>query len=583
MARRRVAMIAVMAALVGLLALPDRHEVEAAPTTDLLVGDSVMAGMSSASRSVLGNHVFDARVCRRLVATSCTYNGSRPANALSVVRANAGRVNRAIVVAVGYNDGSIGSAVDAIVAEARRQGVRHVVWLTYRIAGSYAGTYRSHNATLWAKAAQHPELRIVDWASASAGRGDWVAGDGLHLTSRGASAMAGLIASALASLAPPPPTRCDLAAGGVRGQPQTSATTTGPATGIVMHASPQRLIDTRATRTGAVRAGHYLRVPVPANVAGQASAVVATITAVDPCRAGYVTAYECGASMPRTSTLNPNRGGATASMTIVPLSSAGAICIYTSLTVDLVVDLVGHLAPSGQRLRTIAPVRLVDTRPGFADQLAVPDGKRAAGSVIAVPIRSAPAVGAGDSAVSLNLTVTQPDGRGYVSVYPGPCSSRPNTSNLNHVASETIAVAAIARIGSDGTVCVYNRTRSHVVVDLTGVIGGTGSRLRTTQNVRLVDTRTGAGASTGDLRVPTSGAPAGHAGAVVNTVALGLQRGYVTVRPCGASGAPATSTVNHQRRPIANMAVVDTSGSAFCVYRRSPAHLVVDALAWLVP
>ena len=174
-------------------------------TTDLLVGDSVMAGMGSTARARLSNHVFDAKVCRRLTATGCSYQGVRPSTALGVVQAWRGTTNRAIVVGAGYNDGSIGSAVDSIVREARRQGVPHVVWLTYRVAGSNAALYRSHNGVLRQKAEQFPELRIADWASVSAGRSDFVASDGLHLNGSGALAMADLVASVLAGLQPAPP------------------------------------------------------------------------------------------------------------------------------------------------------------------------------------------------------------------------------------------------------------------------------------------------------------------------------------------------------------------------------------------
>ncbi|MEO1058279.1 MAG: hypothetical protein AAFY28_15315, partial [Actinomycetota bacterium] len=171
-----------------------------AATTDLLVGDSVMAGMTASARSSLPNHRFDAQVCRRVVSTSCSYQGNRPSTALNVIRANAGAIDRAIVVAAGYNDHTITSAIDQVMAEARRQGVPHVVWLTYRVAGSYPGELRNHNANLWAKAAQYPDLTIADWAGRSAGRGDWVAGDGLHLNSSGGRAMAQLINEALNSL-----------------------------------------------------------------------------------------------------------------------------------------------------------------------------------------------------------------------------------------------------------------------------------------------------------------------------------------------------------------------------------------------
>jgi hypothetical protein len=38
---------------------------------------------------------------------------------------------------------------------------------------------------------------LVDWKGASSGRGDWFAGDGIHLSSAGAAAYGSLIAASL--------------------------------------------------------------------------------------------------------------------------------------------------------------------------------------------------------------------------------------------------------------------------------------------------------------------------------------------------------------------------------------------------
>ena len=71
---------------------------------------------------------FDSGSCRRLIVTSC-----KPIpNALYVIRANPGM--DAIVIMTGYNDWKVGDAVEAIMAEAARQGVsvRRVAHLPHR-------------------------------------------------------------------------------------------------------------------------------------------------------------------------------------------------------------------------------------------------------------------------------------------------------------------------------------------------------------------------------------------------------------------------------------------------------------------
>ena len=81
-----------------------------------MLGDSVMNGMaqgySTAARALLAKkHTFilDTAGCRRLIGYSC-HIGTRPAptTALQELRANAGKFNKVIVVAAGYNDRTTG-------------------------------------------------------------------------------------------------------------------------------------------------------------------------------------------------------------------------------------------------------------------------------------------------------------------------------------------------------------------------------------------------------------------------------------------------------------------------------------------
>jgi hypothetical protein len=196
--------------------------VAAAPVEALLVGDSVMAGMAQSyglpARQLLAarhSFILDAKGCRRLIAPSCSIGSTPPpSTALTVVRVNAGNYQRALVVAAGYNDSTtgstgVGAAVDTLVAEATRQGVPHVIWLTYREAGPSASRFRAHNNVLRQKLAVHPQLRLADWAGRSAGLpASWFSSDGIHLGVEATKAMADLIADTLDLLPPPVPEPC---------------------------------------------------------------------------------------------------------------------------------------------------------------------------------------------------------------------------------------------------------------------------------------------------------------------------------------------------------------------------------------
>ena len=96
--------------------------------------------------------------------------GSAPTNAITVLRARAGQYDRALVVAAGYDDPptgefGVGAAVDVMIAEAHRQGIEHVIWLTYREAGGAGNAARFRQSNDVLRSRRDPELILADWAS----------------------------------------------------------------------------------------------------------------------------------------------------------------------------------------------------------------------------------------------------------------------------------------------------------------------------------------------------------------------------------------------------------------------------------
>ena len=67
----------------------------------------------------------------------------------------------------------------------------------------------------------------------------------------------------------------------------------------------------------------------------------------------------------------------------------------------------------------------------------------------------------------LNVTVTKPDGTGYVTVWP--CASpQPDASNLNYVAGQTVPNAVIAPVDANGEVCFYTYAPTDLIADVNG-------------------------------------------------------------------------------------------------------------------
>lgn len=158
------------------------------------VGDSVPASInySTLARRVLSAGLslrLDLRVCRRLVRTSCSYQGVTPPNALDAVVSYGRGLGDVLIVDVGYNEDSVGyrRGIDRIMRAALARGVKGVVWVTLR---ETIPTYRWTNGAIRSALARWRRLEVADWNVYSAGRPGWFGRDGLHLTAAGADGLA---------------------------------------------------------------------------------------------------------------------------------------------------------------------------------------------------------------------------------------------------------------------------------------------------------------------------------------------------------------------------------------------------------
>jgi hypothetical protein len=236
-----------------------------------------------------------------------------------------------LVVAAGYDDPSsgefgVGAAVDVMLDEARRQGISHVIWLTYREAGDagHAEQYRQSNAVLRSRA--DPELVIADWATRSATMpSSWFSADGIHLGPQASAAMGELIGDTLDARAATVHERRSVRHRGTEWG-RRHVPTTG---GLNLLAQPVRAIDTRDL-PAKLGGGRMLTVPIAGanGVAADATAAVVSVTAVEPCADTFVTAFPCGTTLPVASMVNADALSTVANAAVVRLGS-GSLCVYT--------------------------------------------------------------------------------------------------------------------------------------------------------------------------------------------------------------------------------------------------------------
>ncbi len=579
--RRALGALLLVAVATGVTLSAPAPPAGAALPSVLMVGDSTMRGMSTTAQAVIRagyDLTFDSGSCRRLIAISC-----KPIpNALSVIQANPYR--DAVVIMTGYNDWKVGDAVDVIMAEAARQGIQYVIWLTYRtdIAEgaqkpiAISAVFRDHNVELAQKAPLYPGLHVLDWDGYSAGRDDWFAWDGFHLANPGGFALAGYLKATLDGLNL---ARCrpSSAAGTPTAPPSDVAASVAPPVSLGLSAA-QRLVDTRVGpplgpgRSFAVALGG-LAPP------GTTSALV-NLGAVGPCASGFLTAYPCGA-VPLASNVNFSRATTVANLASVRLDANGTFCVYSSAQTDVLVDLLGLFNPVGLLFNPMTPERFIDTRAGGGALVRLV-GPLSAGVALAVPVRGTGSVPSDAGAVALNVTVVGPSAGGFLTVFP--CGPLPATSNLNFAFGRVVANLAVVPIAANGTVCVQSSAATHLLVDVVGWFGADGLRFRAATPRRLVDTRAGRGAPAGVVGARETLSFDLPAPALLNVTAVGPNGpGYLTAYPCGP--LPTVSTLNYAAwQNVPNLTpLASGSGGRSCVLTSQASHVVIDELGTFVP
>ncbi len=233
----------------------------------------------------------------------------------------------------------------------------------------------------------------------------------------------------------------------------------------------------------------------------------------------------------------------------------------------------------------LSPARLLDTRSANStvDGLFAGGGRRGAGSVLELVVTGRGGVPVGAAAVVVNVTVVDPLEAGFVTV--SPCGSPvPVASSLNFGPGDVVPNELVAKVGANGSICVFTDAETHVLADVVGYLPA-GPGYAPLSPARLLDTRSanstvdglfagggrrGAGSVLELVVTGRGGVPVGAAAVVVNvTVVDPLEAGFVTVSPCG-SPVPVASSLNFGPGDVVPnelVAKVGANGSSLCVHR----------------
>jgi hypothetical protein len=233
--------------------------------------------------------------------------------------------------------------------------------------------------------------------------------------------------------------------------------------------TPRRILDTRSGQP--LRPGSVLRVDVEGGSSPAPDAAVAVavnLTGTGASGSGWIRAFPCGVAEPDVSSLNPRAGRDRANSAIIPTGSNGTICLTSSITTHVIIDITGWFGEqSGRQFVPVTPIRLTDTRSAHPDLNGGGARLLEPGRELRVQVAGSRGITADARAVTLNLVATDGPSAGWLRVVP--CGGASDVSNLNYPGVVAVANGANVMLDGQGAVCVTTSAPTHVIVDVTGV------------------------------------------------------------------------------------------------------------------
>jgi hypothetical protein len=349
--------------------------------------------------------------------------------------------------------------------------------------------------------------------------------------------------------------------------------------------SPDRILDTRVgTGTGKIapvgpNGTLTLSIPTVDGVpADDMSAVVMNVTVTSPTKSGNLTVYPGAGSAPLVSNLNFSAGETVPNLVTTQVSD-GQVSFHNNSggTVEVVADLEGFYAQGGYGYQPGTPTRVLDTRNGTGVK-----GPVAAEWVLRLNLSGK--VPAGAAAAVINLTVTEPQKSGHLTAYPDG-APRPNASNLNFSAGETVPNLVIVPLTNDvADIANASPGTVQMVADLEGYFFSSApDSFVPISPTRELDTRTTGGAlAAGKAITMNILTDAGQtAVAMVDnvTVTAPAKDGNLIVYPAGQS-RPIVSNLNFRvNETVPNLVIAKGgTGAQVSYYNDSPGkiQLIVD-------
>ena len=335
---------------------------------------------------------------------------------------------------------------------------------------------------------------------------------------------------------------------------------------------------------------------VPAN----ASAVVLNATVTGTTGSSFLTLWPTGTTQPTASNVNWSAGQTIPNAVTVKVGSGGMVSLFNNAgSANVIVDAVGWYDDSpgldGAGYVPLPPARVLDSRPP-PEKVGPFTTAWGPAAVRQVTVAGVGGVPLDADTVVLNATVTGTTASSFLTVWPTG-TTRPTASNLNWAAATTIPNAVTVKVGTGGTVSVYNNAGSaHVIFDVVGYFSPTsGSPFHPRDPARIQDSRpppervgpwTSAWGPTVGRTVSainTGAVPSGAVAMLGNVTVTGTTASsFLTLWPVDAPEPTASSLNWTVGTTIANAitAKLAIDGNTWVKNSDGQVHVIIDVSGW---
>jgi hypothetical protein len=321
------------------------------------------------------------------------------------------------------------------------------------------------------------------------------------------------------------------------------------------------------------------------------SAVLLTMTVIQPTRSGSLTVYPHGSSRPTATSMSYAAGQTVANVVSVDVGADGKVSFYNtgSGTVHVVADLFGYYADTaGSLFSPLTATRILDTRTKTGVSTTTPVPAHSSVLLRVAGVRGVPASGV--TAVSLNVTAIKPTRSGSLVAYADG-RSRPAVNNVSFAAGQSIAGHVTVPM-INGKIRVYNTSSGtvHVTADLQGYFSASKGTTFASGGLRNrpLDTRNRTGVSALHMAAGAQiSIPIRYTGAravMINFAATGqTASGSLTVYPAGTIRPTITAMNWTTGKTARNTMIVPVVNGNINFINRSSGRidLIVDVFGYL--